>query len=866
MHAERDEHSVLGRAVGVARDRLQGEVHNIREKKERAALNDEIAKIAVDTIASIPKVHIIGAGAVRALALVNPDGSLQNNLVSGLTNFTEGAALNKVSHLNAQGVHGLFGSGAAMGAIRTGFDENSWRNKDGRFDTFAAAQHMVTGTLAGAFLNVPAGLVSSRVALHFGAENGASTGVTRFLSSTTSGYVAGSVYGGMDAIVAGGSTKDVLSAMSTGGVTGALSGGLVHGLAGFAGHTGENNVAKFEFKQRQEIHANLRLDEPVRELENPPLNAFSHRSEMELVYKELAYKPNARPEFNELTSRLTSRLRFDTLSEARVRTGDLNKKWDSEASFSGDLIRDNVDMAVYGARGADSQKLPVEIHVPVKYDNTVIKPLRALRAVASVDLPVYKQGIETVGFVYKVLKNEDPKPLLDKLSPEAKSKVLDYFHNMGPEERTLTSKVLSARLAMDNHPHKLTLLPEDILPYLEQSKNVRKIVLSDTNWAYDTWMRQNKNAGYFNPHFTAAATAEHATGTITFYNGKRPDPDRPQTTNIFSDLFNHEDTHLMTGFKPVYDAAHALDTKHFEEPAFAISDYARLNEEEDRAESRTAFLQPDPTGFWLLSKEAPLRAAVLAKAESKYLDLFLHGGDHPYEQPITNRIFHVEQYVIPVARAQAVGHLVSGDPARAALAAKVLGTIGTREDIPDLEKIARLDGRAQLHLRRLAEVEKGLPPKSHQEQMDEMQRAHNPKGLYNIAAKEAFDSIVTLSADNDSGRLQALAKRAITDPQLRHLAVEKLQDGSFGARGVQYADMLRNFGHPRNVPSIIHEIERTNDPELKSIGFAEVMRLTEHQPGLQEKIADEMFHNQSPLADDALEVLVRLADARRRPK
>ncbi|MFX6998521.1 hypothetical protein ABTI04_19160, partial [Acinetobacter baumannii] len=88
---------------------------------ERASANDEYAKIAADTISSIPKVHIVAAGVTRALALVNPDESFRGNLSSGLLNFTEGAALNKVSHINTQGVHGLFVSGAAMGAIRTGF-------------------------------------------------------------------------------------------------------------------------------------------------------------------------------------------------------------------------------------------------------------------------------------------------------------------------------------------------------------------------------------------------------------------------------------------------------------------------------------------------------------------------------------------------------------------------------------------------------------------------------------------------------------------------------------------------------------------------------------------------------------------------
>jgi hypothetical protein len=518
---------------------------------------------------------------------------------------------------------------------------------------------------------------------------------------------------------------------------------------------------------------------------------------------------------------------------------------------------------VYGAHGADSQRLPVEIHVPVKYDNAVLKPLRELRALASTDLPVYKQGEDMLGFVYKVLNHQDVKPFLDSRSPEVRQKLVDNFAKMSPEERILTAKVLSARQAMDTHPHKLTLLPEDVLPYLEQSKNVRKIVLSDKNWAYDTWMRQNKNAGYFNPNFTAAATAEHATGTITFYNGKRPDPDRPQTTNLFSDLFNHEDTHLMIGFKPAYDAAHALDSKHFDEPAFAISDYARLNEEEDRAESRTAFLQPDPTGFWTLSKEAPLRAAVLARAESQYLDLFIHNGDHPYEQPITDRILHVEQFVNPVARAQAVGHLLSGDTARATLAAKVLGTIGSPEDIPELEKVARLEGRSQLYLNRMAEIEKGLPPKSHQAQMDELQRAYDPKNPYNIAAREAFDSIVKLSGSDDNSRLQALVKRATTDPQLRHLAIEKMQDGSFGSKGTQYAEMLRNFGHPKHVPAIVRAIERTDDSELKALGFAEAMRLTEGQPAEQQAIANQMFHEQITLTDDALMVLMRLADVRR---
>jgi hypothetical protein len=861
LHTERDEHSVLGRAVGVARDLLQGEVHGLREKQERAQSNDEIAKIAVDTIAAIPKLHIIAAGAVRALALVDPSEGFNKNVVSGVTNFAEGSALNKVSHLSAEGVHGLFTSGAAMGAIRTGFDENNWCNKDGRFDAISAAQHIGTGALAGAFFNVPAGLASSRVALHLGAENAASTASTRFLSSITSGYVSGSVYGGMDAIVAGGSAKDVLSAMNTGGVTGALSGGLVHG---FSGLIGERNSVRIDFKPPQEMHASSRLDEPVRELEPPPLIGFTHRAEMEHVYDQFAYRPKPRPDFVELNARMTPILRYATAEVPKVRAGNLNKSWDSEAAFNRDLVTEKVDMAVYGARGTNSQRLPVEIHVPVKYDAQVIKPLRELRSLAGAELPIANKSDDMLGYLYRVLNRQDLQPYLERRSPEVQQKLHDDFAQMTQEQRSLTSKILSARQAFINHPHKLALLPEDVLPYLEQSNNVQKVVITDQNWAHDTWMRQNKDAAYFDPNFTAAATAEHATGTITFYKGQRPDPERPQTTNTFSDLFNHEDTHLMIGFKPVYDAAHALDSQHYEEPAFSITAYAKLNDEEDRAESRTAFLQPDPTGFWTLSKEAPLRTAVLARAESEYLDKFMYEG-HPYEQPISDRIVHVEKYVNPIARAQAIGHLVSGDQTRVALAARVLGTIGSKEDIPELERVARLDGRAQLYLNRMNEIEKGLLPKSHEQQTAEVQLAHNPKSPYNIAAREAFESVVKLSADNDTGRLQGLVKRAVTDPQMRHLAVEKMQDGTFGVKGVEYANMLRNFGNRQNVSAIVREIERTHDPEIKSIGFAEVMRLSSNEPASQRHIANKMFHEQPALADDALRVLMDL-DAQRLPK
>jgi hypothetical protein len=75
--------------------------------------------------------------------------------------------------------------------------------------------------------------------------------------------------------------------------------------------------------------------------------------------------------------------------------------------------------------------------------------------------------------------------------------------------------------------------------------------------------------------------------------------------------------------------------------------------------------------------------------------------------------------------------------------------------------------------------------------------------------------------------------------------------------------MLRNFGNPNNVPALVSEIERTNDSELKSLGFVEVMRLTRNQPATQRDIANKMFHEQLVLADDALKVLVELADARR---
>lgn len=245
ISSQRREKTFLGSLIGCLRDQFSEDL-STAESSARAATNDQIARIAVDTAAALPRLKSIGAGLLRASALINPNDSLASNSIGFGANFVEGVLLNKVAHFAtpesiiskhigrtfqnrfvAEATSHLI-AGGAFGTVRTACDLSNWTDKSGH----VTAQSLEDGTLrtlqataTGALINVPAGLFGSRIAgLSNSVADKNSPTSARLFAGAVSGYSSGALFGGIDAILAGKDYRAVMSSMNASGWVGAATG------------------------------------------------------------------------------------------------------------------------------------------------------------------------------------------------------------------------------------------------------------------------------------------------------------------------------------------------------------------------------------------------------------------------------------------------------------------------------------------------------------------------------------------------------------------------------------------------------------------------------------------------------------------
>jgi hypothetical protein len=467
----------------------------------------------------------------------------------------------------------------------------------------------------------------------------------------------------------------------------------------------------------------------------------------EETYRKLAFPSISFPSATELEARLIlPNGSVTNTTQMRVRPDSQNAVWRDEADFNSHLEPYKVQMTTYGVLGADHKPLPIQIHVPVQYDANVVRPMRALRQLAATPVSIDNDALHLrqffANFPEQAINAQPP----ESMPADMKREIVDRLSSLTEEERRQICAIFAARRRLgEGDPATQALLPEDVIPFLQQTKNVKTVVLSDQNWERDAWMRRNNSAKYYDPNFTAAATADHERGLITFFKGTRPEILQPQSVDRLADLFNHEDTHLMREHKPEYDAAYHLESLSAEE-MHSVSSYARLNEEEDRAESRTVFLKPDPDEFWEFAKKAPARAAVLAKAESANLAKFVEASPHPNSVGIGNRIAYVDEHAVPLAQNIARRYLKSDDPKIVESSARLLGLIGGLEDIPELERLSQFDARVELTIKRMESAQRGDQPESDFAQLIANNQAMDERNERNLAAAAAREALSKLRA------------------------------------------------------------------------------------------------------------------------
>lgn len=252
VFGSRKEQTIAGCVIGTVRG-IFSEPDSAQGQAERAQSNDQIAMIAADTIASIPKLKAVTGGVVRASLLVNPHESMSDNSLSFGTNALEGAALNKVSRLAmpesafAKSLSVRLGTGLAaetashltvgfgFGAVKTTFNPDTWRGGMTAKGLADGAGDILKGGTVGALINVPAGMIGVRSAKGASAllsKDMVSPHVANMIAGAGSGYASGSVFGGVDAVMHGKKWPEVLTQMHQSGLIGAGTGGLMSSIIG----------------------------------------------------------------------------------------------------------------------------------------------------------------------------------------------------------------------------------------------------------------------------------------------------------------------------------------------------------------------------------------------------------------------------------------------------------------------------------------------------------------------------------------------------------------------------------------------------------------------------------------------------------
>jgi hypothetical protein len=644
VDADGAEKTAAGSLIGSVRDLLQGSAKDAHQQRERAQTNDMLAEVAADTFAMMPGVSWLKAGTVRAAVLLNPKEDLQSNAMTFGMNFTEGVALNRLSKYAGKMLHdptaprtlltesvGLFKFGAGMGAVKAVFDENTWKDQQGSFSFGDGLSNVAKASTIGGAIGVPAGMVGTRIAKlgleHFG-QGGLSPRAMSIGLGALSGYPAGAVFGGVDAVMHGGTAADVWKQAHQGGVMGVFAGGLAGGMIRLdsvprttaggernAGTTSELIVRASESGER----AFSKTDRPpVRMYDLFDSVEMKHAGTLEGNLAALGeYKPG--------------KLR---LFQAVANADDVAKAAATEADFINMGRRVNtVESRVYNFKG-------VQLEIPEAYAATLDE--------------VYQLRItQAQGF-----------------APDA----------------TPTQKLAGsmARGKLQGHAYADRAHPADLFAISELADRslIKRIVMNDHNYYLDAWTRKT-----YKPDFVTAATAG-TDGTMAFY--------KAIYNHDLNRIVHHEWAHLLANNAvrdaKAFEAAAALEEhSHVDRkrPGYSISEYAKRNVDENWAEHGAGLTKADPTDFFEVSSEAPIRTAVYGKALSKALAYAPADQRSPFQTQLGERVRYINDSVLPRAQDLLEGYLLKGTAQEQIHAARLLRELGDKKHFELLKKVAR---------------------------------------------------------------------------------------------------------------------------------------------------------------------------------
>lgn len=637
-----EEKTLAARAFGFVEEAIMPSKTG-EQRAARAGRNEFAAEIIADTVAMLPCTKWWAAGGFRSLFLASSDKGVTG---AGL-DFAQGAALNKVAKLAMPGsrmttlfenienkamretaTHAVVGLG--FGLASTGFRPESWQDKDGKFSFGAGVTNVGSAGLLGAFINVPAGAIGSRVgkmtlsgslAKKFALDD------AYVLSNLTAGTTGGVIFGGADAMIHG---RPLWEGMLTGGVVGGFTGGTI----------GVATRPRYNFNPQMLSAGNNAELVPAGKTE-------AERPIIDKVGKGKSAEYSVSPEvFEKLHIDVSKRdmpleQRAATLGphDLVMLTQDVQKP--GAASKTGDY-KTFGEWARDWMVGTDMEARrytfgPNEVIVPEKYASQ-------LDEVLNLRIIVEQEGRVRAG---------------------------------GDAEQI--AAVEAAKKQLEAHPMRDRAHAVDLVPFLEELPDrslVRRVVLLDNKNPQDPWHRKT-----YKPDFVSAASAA-PDGTVSYY---------AQNRDFFSrETTHHEWSHLLENKVTRESAANQAAFGY--EKAWSPSDYSRRDNNEMFAEMGASLLHPDADQFLHAAHNAPVRTAIYTSAMEQALSAAPPQFRSVFADQYQARVDYVKENILPQARLELAGSLNGGNRDERVASAQILGLIGNRDNFFQLKGIAQNGG------------------------------------------------------------------------------------------------------------------------------------------------------------------------------
>ncbi len=895
--------TLAGSTINTVWDLVAGSAKTREEKADRAHKSDEYAEIAADTFATIPKFKTVVGGLARGVLLADVSGNKSAGEWSKdfALNVAEGALLNKAGKLgSAEGVvarnagkalggglvselavHGV--SGAAFGAVKSGFQFDTALDKNGHFSTSKYLENLGVGTATGGLIGMPAGAIGSRVgkvvssSLSSSAESSLIAHTVRnTLTAGSSGFAGGAVFGGVESIRHSSSASDVLAATLKGGMIGFLTGGATGAFEPRINRVTAPLTQKSD--TRRHIDADDGFNDGVGERLNQSNSdsrskpnrtsdksdkgddsaAFQDHAETPpFNFEAMAFKPPVHITLREFENQLTfvktedrtfTRLRDDapvTHEQFVAKLADMKKKggdYDRDAYFEQMTVKEVRKVNIYSVQG-----LSMKIVVPHEYAQQ-LDVMRNLRRINEQPSPYDKVPMAVKVAIAAKLKAGD-------------ATVLEPY--LTATEIKETIPIIQSGQAAIEHPLYNRALPEDLVPILQGLPNprlVKEVLMTDKRDVEDAYYQVKYN----DPKFRAAADVTQD-GIITHY--------QPNRGANLHEITNHEWAHLTKWSSPelgkLFDLASVVDKvapnfdhkatrlarkvdpNHpdvIEESIYFASEHASRNADENWAVAKGEhFMSSDPDGLYIFAQEAPVRALVLSTALEKTMTLRQRTNQTEQDRALFERIQYVDKVSRPLAIDALTKHLLGGSVEQKSAAAKLLGLYGDATAIGALRKAA-MDpanrSRPDWH-----DFNEAFNP------FDQ-----NPKAkveTVQTVASTALDAMVKLSADNNAARMRFALREAFDNPTLRPLIAENWPRYSNGF--IEYQHFIQMYDKPSHVNRMqkLVELRLQADPDGRKMVFDEIMRLTngdtraqtgfllrnyEHVPGLRLEVIGRFDH------------------------